>query len=136
MISNQKIISMHNELLDSQHEELFEISIKLSLMNYRHINPKELKNVLKELLIMLNRHFSDEEDFMREIHYPYIREHTKIHRSIVLEIEEIIISEAKSIHILAEKLDQVVRDFIVNHTSKEDSKIAKYYEQQIKSKLI
>ncbi|TKX29149.1 hemerythrin domain-containing protein [Campylobacter estrildidarum] len=136
MISNEKIISMHNEILDSQHEELFGISINLSLMNYRHINPKELKNVLRELLVMLNRHFLDEEDFMREINYPYINEHVKIHRSIILEIEEIVISEAGSIKILTEKLDRVVRDFIINHTSKEDSKIARYYEQQIKAKLI
>lgn len=37
MISNQKIVSMNNELLDSQHQDIFEISIKLSLMNHRHI---------------------------------------------------------------------------------------------------
>lgn len=67
MISNQKIVSMNNELLDSQHQDIFEISIKLSLMNHRHINSKELKEVLKELLVMLNQHFSDEEAFMREI---------------------------------------------------------------------
>ncbi|MBK1999995.1 bacteriohemerythrin [Campylobacter sp. RM10532] len=133
MISNQKIVSMNNELLDSQHQDIFEISIKLSLMNHRHINSKELKEVLKELLVMLNRHFSDEEAFMREINYPFIKEHMKIHRSIIFEIEEIIVREARTIHVLTEKLDLVVRDFIINHTSKEDSKITKYYEKKLKN---
>ncbi|MGH2268119.1 hemerythrin family protein [Campylobacter taeniopygiae] len=133
MISNQKIISMNNELLDSQHQELFEISIKLSLMNHRHINSKELKEVLKELLVMLNRHFLDEEAFMREIHYPFMKGHMKIHRNIIFEIEEIVVSEARSIHVLVEKLDYVVKDFIINHTSKEDFKIAKYYEKKLKN---
>lgn len=133
MISNQKIVSMNNELLGSQHQDIFEISIKLSLMNHRHINSKELKEVLKELLVMLNRHFSDEEAFMREINYPFIKEHMKIHRSIIFEIEEIIVREARTIHVLTEKLDLVVRDFIINHTSKEDSKITKYYEKKLKN---
>lgn len=95
MTYNEKIISMNNDLLDHQHKELFEISKKLSLMNQRHVETKELKIVLRELLIMINRHFSDEEAFMREIGYPYINHHTRIHRKIILEIEEIIISEAK-----------------------------------------
>lgn len=66
MTYNEKIISMNNDLLDHQHKELFEISKKLSLMNQRHVGTKELKIVLRELLIMINRHFSDEEAFMRE----------------------------------------------------------------------
>lgn len=57
----------------------------------------------------------------------------KIHRSIIFEIEEIIVREARTIHVLTEKLDLVVRDFIINHTSKEDSKITKYYEKKLKN---
>ncbi|EHD2568928.1 bacteriohemerythrin, partial [Campylobacter jejuni] len=53
MTYNEKIISMNNDLLDHQHKELFEISKKLSLMNQRHVGTKELKIVLRELLIMI-----------------------------------------------------------------------------------
>ncbi|EGB2115418.1 bacteriohemerythrin, partial [Campylobacter jejuni] len=53
MIYNEKIISMNNDLLDHQHKELFEISKKLSLMNQCHVGTKELKIVLRELLIMI-----------------------------------------------------------------------------------
>lgn len=99
-------------------------------MNQCHVGTKELKIVLRELLIMINRHFSDEEAFMREIEYPYINHHTRIHRKIILEIEEIIISEAKFVNIMTEKLNLVVQDFIFKHTAKEDSKIVKYYEEK------
>lgn len=78
---------------------------------------------------MFNRHFSYEESFMREIKYPYINHHIRIHRKIILEIEEIIISEAKFVNIMTEKLNQ---DFIFKHTVKEDSKIVKYYEEKFK----
>jgi len=132
MNDNEKIISMNNHLLDYQHKELVEISKKLSLINQHYIDPKELKIVLKELLIMINRHFLDEEAFMREIKYPYINHHTRIHREIILKIEEIIISEAQFINTMTEKLNLVVKDFIFEHTSNEDSKIAKYYEEKFK----
>lgn len=100
-------------------------------MNQRHVGTKELKIVLRELLIMINRHFSDEEAFMREIEYPYINHHTRIHRKIILEIEEIIISEAKFVNIMTEKLNLVVQDFIFKHTAKEDSKIVKVLRRKI-----
>lgn len=56
----------------------------------------------------------------------------QIHRKIILEIEEIIISEAKFVNIMTEKLNLVVQDFIFKHTAKEDSKIVKYYEEKFK----
>lgn len=131
MTYNEKIISMNNDLLDHQHKELFEISKKLSLINQRHVGTKELKIVLRELLIMINRHFSDEEAFMREIEYPYINHHTRIHRKIILEIEEIIISEAKFVNIMTEKLNLVVQDFIFKHNSQRRFKNSKVLRRKI-----
>lgn len=131
MTYNEKIISMNNDLLDHQHKELLKF-LKTLFNEPTSCWNKRIKIVLRELLIMINRHFSDEEAFMREIGYPYINHHTRIHRKIILEIEEIIISEAKFVNIMTEKLNLVVQDFIFKHTAKEDSKIVKYYEEKFK----
>lgn len=64
MYNLENNFSMYDELLDKQHLNLYKLSNKLSLMNKRCVSSKEIKIVLKELLILLNHHFSDEEAFM------------------------------------------------------------------------
>lgn len=89
-------LTMHNELLDAQHKELYELAKRITHLNSSFVLSKELKPFLRELLSFMNRHFVDEEEFMLQINYPNLSEHKKIHRKIILEIEEIIITEAKN----------------------------------------
>nr|WP_276607317.1 hemerythrin domain-containing protein [Campylobacter helveticus] len=97
------LITMHNELLDTQHKELYEFVKEITHMNLSFAHSKKLKPFLRELLLFMNRHFSDEEEFMSQINYPNLSEHKKIHRQIILEIEEIIIKESKTLNTMSKK---------------------------------
>lgn len=96
-------LTMHNELLDAQHKELYELAKRITHLNSSFVLSKELKPFLRELLSFMNRHFVDEEEFMLQINYPNLSEHKKIHRKIILEIEEIIITEAKILNTYVKK---------------------------------
>lgn len=115
-------LTMHNELLDAQHKELYELAKRITHLNSSFVLSKELKPFLRELLSFMNRHFVDEEEFMLQINYPNLSEHKKIHRKIILEIEEIIITEAKILNTMSRKIENVVTDLIFKHTAKEDYK--------------
>ncbi|EDP5443941.1 chemotaxis protein, partial [Campylobacter jejuni] len=39
-----------------------------------------LKEILTELFNYMKEHFSNEEDYMQEIHYPYLNEHKIMHK--------------------------------------------------------
>ncbi|EOE5714605.1 hemerythrin domain-containing protein [Campylobacter upsaliensis] len=121
---------MHNELLDAQHKELYELAKRITHLNSSFVLSKELKPFLRELLSFMNRHFVDEEEFMLQINYPNLSEHKKIHRKIILEIEEIIITEAKILNTMSRKIENVVTDLIFKHTVKEDYKIAQFYRRK------
>ncbi|EAL8903129.1 bacteriohemerythrin [Campylobacter upsaliensis] len=127
-------LTMHNELLDAQHKELYELAKRITHLNSSFVLSKELKPFLRELLSFMNRHFVDEEEFMLQINYPNLSEHKKIHRKIILEIEEIIITEAKILNTMSRKIENVVTDLIFKHTVKEDYKIAQFYEENFLSK--
>ena len=127
-------LTMHNELLDAQHKELYELAKRITHLNSSFVLSKELKPFLRELLSFMNRHFVDEEEFMLQINYPNLSEHKKIHRKIILEIEEIIITEAKILNTMSRKIENVVTDLIFKHTAKEDYKITQFYEENFLNK--
>ncbi|BEK37697.1 bacteriohemerythrin [Campylobacter coli] len=130
MYNLENNFSMYDELLDKQHLNLYKLSNKLSLMNKRCVSSKEIKIVLKELLILLNHHFSDEEAFMQHIQYPDLSAHLRIHRRILMQVENIIISNSKFINVMTEGLDKVLKDIIHIHITEEDTKVSLYYEQK------
>ncbi|HEB9328763.1 TPA: bacteriohemerythrin [Campylobacter coli] len=121
---------MYDELLDKQHLHLYKLSSKLSLMNKRCVSSKEIKAVLKELLALLSHHFADEEAFMQHIQYPDLSAHLRIHRRILMQVENIIISNSKFINVMTEGLDKVLKDIIHIHITEEDTKVSLYYEQK------
>ncbi|EID3271228.1 hemerythrin domain-containing protein [Campylobacter upsaliensis] len=116
------------------HKELYELAKRITHLNSSFVLSKELKPFLRELLSFMNRHFVDEEEFMLQINYPNLSEHKKIHRKIILEIEEIIITEAKILNTMSRKIENVVTDLIFKHTAKEDYKIAQFYEENFLNK--
>ncbi|EAK0959676.1 bacteriohemerythrin [Campylobacter upsaliensis] len=120
-------LTMHNELLDAQHKELYELAKRITHLNSSFVLSKELKPFLRELLSFMNRHFVDEEEFMLQINYPNLSEHKKIHRKII-------ITEAKILNTMSRKIENVVTDLIFKHTAKEDYKIAQFYEENFLNK--
>lgn len=69
-----------NQLIDSQHWEIFQLitSIKESILS-----EITFKEKLIFLLVLLKMHFSDEEKLMVKINYPYFAPHRDRHADLV-----------------------------------------------------
>lgn len=50
----------------------------------------ELKEILTELFNYMKDHFSNEEDYMQEISYPYLNEHKIMHKNIIHDMSHLI----------------------------------------------
>ncbi len=65
--------SIHDTMIDIQHQKLFELAGKVESAVYKFVKREELKEILTE-------HFNNEEQYMQEIHYPYLNEHKIMHK--------------------------------------------------------
>lgn len=63
-----------------QHQKLCELASKVESAVYKFVKREELKEILTELFNYMKEHFSNEEDYMQEIHYPYLNEHKIMHK--------------------------------------------------------
>lgn len=72
--------SIHDTIIDIQHQKLCELASKVESAVYKFVKREELKEILTELFNYMKEHFSNEEDYMQEIHYPYLNEHKIMHK--------------------------------------------------------
>ncbi|EOV5462584.1 bacteriohemerythrin [Campylobacter jejuni] len=72
--------SINDEKIDAQHQKLFELAAKIENAVYKFVQRDELKEILTELFNYMKEHFNNEEQYMQEIHYPYLNEHKIMHK--------------------------------------------------------
>lgn len=111
-------------IIDYQHQLLFEIIAKLSDAKQKTSTFLEF---IIELKIYTSEHFVTEESFMIKYDYPEYSQHKKMHDNFILNYKEKIIPllEKKSFEIVPE-LVMFVEEWLVNHYSNEDVKMARY----------
>ncbi len=77
-------------MIDIQHQKLCELASKVESAVYKFVKREELKEILTELFNYMKEHFSNEEDYMQEIHYPYLNEHNLNEHKIMHKISFVI----------------------------------------------
>lgn len=95
--------SINDEKIDAQHQKLFELAAKIENAVYKFVQRDELKEILTELFNYMKDHFSNEEDYMQEISYPYLNEHKIMHKNIIHDMSHLI-QNIKTTNDLKEKL--------------------------------
>lgn len=113
--------------IDKEHQGLFIIAQKaLALLNKN--NPKEelgeLKKLVFELFSYVGEHFAHEQAYMKEINYPEIKPHIKLHQNMVSMLKSLI-DEFNSLKIvqIKEQLCEFINEYFINHIILEDRKI-------------
>ncbi len=71
--------SVGNPLIDGQHRVLFEIGNKL----HGSMDEATTKQVVMELFIYTRKHFTSEENMMRDGFYPKLSRHKKLHEDLI-----------------------------------------------------
>ena len=113
--------------IDKEHQNLFAIARKsLNIQpNLGEIEKKKiLKEVLKELYAYTAFHFSNEQEYMKQIGYPLLSSHIELHKELLASLHAVV---KKFNDLELEEIQQRICEFVdttfVRHILYEDKKI-------------
>ncbi|ECL6401977.1 bacteriohemerythrin [Campylobacter jejuni] len=124
--------SIHDTMIDIQHQKLFELAGKVESAVYKFVKREELKEILTELFNYMKEHFNNEEQYMQEIHYPYLNEHKIMHKNIIRDMSYLI-QNIKTTNDLKEKLYTIMSEWLLEHILYEDMKVEQYRRSSLAS---
>lgn len=124
--------SIHDTMIDIQHQKLFELADKVESAVYKFVKREELKEILTELFNYMKEHFNNEEQYMQEIHYPYLNEHKIMHKNIIRDMSYLI-QNIKTTYDLKEKLYTIMSEWLLEHILYEDMKVEQYRRSSLAS---
>jgi hemerythrin-like metal-binding protein len=126
-IWDEKKLSLHIDAIDTQHKELIYLLQQLSNLNSIGINgensKEKLSNYIQKLLHYAQYHFQTEEELMKEINYPALSQHKKLHQGFCLKIEKFARDFQHGEKYLSDDIIFYLKDWTINHILKEDAKI-------------
>lgn len=121
-----------NHILDEEHQNIFAIARKAkSIHQFSTVEEKkeQFRDVISELYGYINIHFKTEQQYMKSINYPYLKEHLSLHQTLLDKINFIIVTlSTMSIEKAEEQLYNFVQKLFVEHITTEDIKIVSYYK--------
>ncbi len=124
--------SIHDTMIDIQHQKLFELAGKVESAVYKFVKREELKEILTELFNYMKEHFNNEEQYMQEIHYPYLNEHKIMHKNIIRDMSYLI-QNIKTTNDLKEKLYTIMSEWLLEHILYKDVKVEQYRRSSLAS---
>ncbi|EOG4058435.1 bacteriohemerythrin [Campylobacter jejuni] len=124
--------SIHDTMIDIQHQKLFELAGKVESAVYKFVKREELKEILTELFNYMKEHFNNEEQYMQEIHYPYLNEHKIMHKNIIHDMSYLI-QNIKTTNDLKEKLYTIMSEWLLEHILYQDMKVEQYRRSSLAS---
>ncbi len=114
-------LNIGNSIIDDQHKELIEIINDLSDSIIKSEVTKTFAEILSRMTDYSIRHFSSEEQYMEEINYPKIEEHSKIHKEYVLKTaifnRDLLTPSPPDVN----EVIKFLSDWWINHISKVDT---------------
>lgn len=119
--------NIDNFKIDSEHQKLFSIAreaLNISkLKDDLEINTK-LKEIIVKLFDYVALHFSNEEEYMKEISYPELPSHKILHENM-LDMLKKLISEINTMELsqIQKTLNDFIEKYFVQHIIQVDKKI-------------
>ncbi len=128
-------MSVNHNILDEQHKKLFE---KLNEL-LRAIVDGNADNMVQELVDFfenyMNKHLAYEEEYLKDIGYPYLQEHHEQHEIFVKKYNELKEScdcsaNNEDNHRIIFDIENFMGLWLTNHILVEDQKFAQYIQQR------
>ena len=117
--------SLHHEMIDAQHKELFRLANFVENIDARTITKIELSHLFNEFFTYMRNHFAEEEAYMASIEYPLLEAHKKLHQDIIDTISNTL-KEKKSVQELQQAMKNASHKWLVDHILNNDLKIEKW----------
>ena len=122
--------SLNHELLDAQHQELFELANAAQRLDPNNANKVELGRLFKEFYDYMGKHFKEEEAYMQSIDYPLYEKHKKFHESIIEGMTKIL-KEKKGVVELQKSIQMIAKKWLAEHILENDLQIEKWRKSLI-----
>lgn len=117
-------------IIDEQHQELL---VMLNRLGRLRCGREYFFEALEELQAYVDTHFKTEEDYMMSIKYSEYDEHKSCHDKFIEDFKTILkkMNEIENFNNeLGAELFDFVGEWIINHYSNEDVKLADYIKKQ------
>jgi methyl-accepting chemotaxis protein len=124
-------LELHCHEMDEEHKVLIgKINVLVSNLNEDNID--EIISSFKDLLSYTQIHFSDEEQFMRDMNYPEYEAHKQIHDNLLLVLkkfgDDLIAGKVEK-----DKVVAFLKNWLVTHIMGVDMKYADHYQTTSKA---
>lgn len=126
----KEIYSLHHEIIDAQHQELFHLANKVEALDPKKTTKEDLSILFKKFFSYMREHFKDEEAYMKSIDYPLLDDHKKLHEVIIDNLTNIL-KHTKGIEAIQAKMKVIAHQWLVEHILENDLKIEKWRCTQI-----
>jgi hemerythrin len=123
-----KQFAVGHSLIDDQHKMFVELVARVEAAVADKEEKEHIVRLLDELFKYAVFHFKSEENLMLRIGYPYLAEHERLHKDILHEIGDKLLSLSLNKVAASELVDFLYRWF-VEHTSTEDLRIATFLKE-------
>lgn len=101
----------------------------------KSISREEIRNIVVEFFEYMKEHLKDEQGYMDLIGYPYLKEHTMMHKDIIAGMASLI-KTSKNVSDLKENLSLIAGKWLVEHILKEDAKDRKVASISVAIRII
>jgi len=123
-------LSIGLHAIDSQHKQLFAISQALHTAILTGQGDEAVKETFEALEAYVTRHFLTEEDFMRAIGYPDIKNHMAQHEQLRLRFRRLWNREQRSESIKPEDIAFFLGEWLAGHIKTSDKAIGEFARSQ------
>lgn len=111
--------SIGNAEIDSQHRKLFELVnhfddvIEMGMTD-------ELRQITEDLISSSVSHFRFEEGLMKDIAFPKLLDHQKMHGELINQLQEMRAKMTLGGHVSTKSIVRFLADWLTNHIMRED----------------
>ena len=120
LLSWSKQYLIGNEIIDAEHEELFNLINNFHTAWVKAHNRQDIARILNQLITYAQMHFQDEERIMAEAGYPALAQHQQIHEAMIDTIFQLQQSyEEGNLHLEMDTM-KFVKTWMVGHILEND----------------
>ncbi|MDX1808710.1 MAG: bacteriohemerythrin [Sulfurospirillaceae bacterium] len=117
---------LNNEKIDNQHKELFRLVSLVEVLD-KKATKTDIKNLLNSFFAYMKEHFKEEEKYMKNIDYPLLKQHRKLHTDIVEEFTKLI-KDNHTLDMIKTKMKEASQKWLSDHILENDLKIKKWLD--------
>ncbi len=113
--------------IDAQHRRLVELFNELAEAKQNNRDTEKHSRILGQLVGYTRNHFAYEENFMKTINYPLLKEHLDLHKELIEQVVKLLEDYKRGDTSITDKILEIVVNWFVRHILVEDRKIVAYF---------